>query len=325
MAGNLHESNIDGVNGFIDEDSSSPVVLKFGGTSIGKYLPEVEPPIGLSTYRTTIEAFLTESSLLRAYHEAAQRNIDAYQDLCSNLEKEHYEAGKCIVSYNIRDRYFQAIKLEFSALESYLSSITQLTKTDPVLEDAVVSAGEKLSCQLLDAVLADNGIQSSYIDLSNHSVVAIVICAPLSSLLVSKPVNCSKCLQKIAELICSGGSRVWKEVDGVFTADPRYVPTAQLLPSITPDEVNELTYYGSEVIHQFTVEHCVPTIPIRIKNVLRPENEGTIIQTSSQGLRDGYKNPNYGQLKLKRPTAVTVKRSITVVNVHSNRKGTVMR
>lgn len=71
----------------------------------------------------------------------------------------------------------------------------------------------------------------------------------------------------------------------------------------------------------------MPTIPIRIKNVLRPENQGTIIQTSSQGPRDGrinYHNLGYGQMKPRRPTAVTVKRSITVVNVHSNRKGIVI-
>jgi aspartate kinase len=41
--------------------------------------------------------------------------------------------------------------------------------------------------------------------------------------------------------------QVWKEVDGIFTADPRKVPTARLIPIITPEEAAELTYYGSEV------------------------------------------------------------------------------
>jgi hypothetical protein len=43
-------------------------------------------------------------------------------------------------------------------------------------------------------------------------------------------------------------------VDGIFTADPRKVPTARLIPIISPDEAAELTYYGSEVIHPFTME-----------------------------------------------------------------------
>lgn len=34
--------------------------------------------------------------------------------------------------------------------------------------------------------------------------------------------------------------QIWKEVDGVFTADPRKVSTARLIPSITPEEAAEL-------------------------------------------------------------------------------------
>lgn len=30
--------------------------------------------------------------------------------------------------------------------------------------------------------------------------------------------------------------QVWKEVDGIFTADPRKVPTARLLNVVTPEE-----------------------------------------------------------------------------------------
>src|SRR6266487_885646 len=43
--------------------------------------------------------------------------------------------------------------------------------------------------------------------------------------------------------------QVWKEVDGIFTADPRKVPTARLIATVTPSEAAELTFYGSEVIH----------------------------------------------------------------------------
>ncbi|KAL9940446.1 hypothetical protein V8E36_001151 [Tilletia maclaganii] len=72
--------------------------------------------------------------------------------------------------------------------------------------------------------------------------------------------------------------QIWKEVDGVFTADPRKVPTARLIPSITPEEAAELTYYGSEVIHPFTMEQAIKNaIPIRIKNVENPGGGGTVI------------------------------------------------
>lgn len=127
--------------------------------------------------------------------------------------------------------------------------------------------------------------------------------------------------------------QVWKEVDGIFTADPRKVSTARLIKSITPDEAAELTYFGSEVIHPFTMEQAIRArIPIRIKNVMRPAGEGTIVFPDSIS-RKGEETPtqpprhvrmlsedNLLQLKSKRPTAITVKNSILVLNIHSNRK-----
>ncbi|EAU81349.2 hypothetical protein CC1G_11606 [Coprinopsis cinerea okayama7 len=72
--------------------------------------------------------------------------------------------------------------------------------------------------------------------------------------------------------------QIWKEVDGIFTADPRKVPTARLIPIISPDEAAELTYYGSEVVHPFVMEQAIrKKIPIRIKNVENPSGGGTVI------------------------------------------------
>jgi aspartate kinase len=49
--------------------------------------------------------------------------------------------------------------------------------------------------------------------------------------------------------------QVWKEVDGIFTADPGKVSTARLIPIITPEEAAELTYYGSEVRAMFPLSY----------------------------------------------------------------------
>lgn len=58
--------------------------------------------------------------------------------------------------------------------------------------------------------------------------------------------------------------QVWKEVDGIFTADPRKVPTARLIPVITPEEAAELTYYGSEVRLLVLVGRRMLTCPPRL-------------------------------------------------------------
>lgn len=122
--------------------------------------------------------------------------------------------------------------------------------------------------------------------------------------------------------------QVWKEVDGIFTADPSKVPTARLLSSITPSEAAELTFYGSEVIHHLTMDQVIyaqPPIPIRIKNVKNPNGQGTIVipdpvLSASHQLHRSRPSETLAQKAPKRPTAVTIKDNISVINVHSNKR-----
>lgn len=126
---------------------------------------------------------------------------------------------------------------------------------------------------------------------------------------------------------------MWKEVDGIFTADPRKVPTARLLSTITPEEAAELTYYGSEVIHPFTMEQVIrASIPIRIKNVENPGGIGTIIfpdpPETAVDLADSIvsngsspRAPQFPPEQIRRgPTAITIKDNILVLSIRSNRK-----
>ena len=122
--------------------------------------------------------------------------------------------------------------------------------------------------------------------------------------------------------------QVWKEVDGIFTADPTKVPTARLLATITPAEAAELTFYGSEVIHHLTMDqviHASPPIRIRIKNVKNPRGNGTIVLPDPV-LVPGQLSHSRSRSSLtlrktpKRPTAVTIKDKISVINVHSNKR-----
>ena len=136
------------------------------------------------------------------------------------------------------------------------------------------------------------------------------------------------CAALIAVGIKADELQVWKEVDGIFTADPSKVPTARLLSTITPSEAAELTFYGSEVIHHLTMDqviHATPPIRIRIKNVKNPRGEGTIILpdpkvTPSQLSHNRSASTTSLRSTPKRPTAVTIKDKISVINVHSNKR-----
>jgi aspartate kinase len=125
--------------------------------------------------------------------------------------------------------------------------------------------------------------------------------------------------------------QIWKEIDGIFTADPRKAPTARLLPSITPSEAAELTFYGSEVINSVAMQQVVRAeIPIRVLNVMKPSGQGTMIaatKTVKVSKRPGFtltRGKSLADLTIlevsKKPTAVTVKRSVVLLNIRSNRK-----
>jgi aspartate kinase len=55
------------------------------------------------------------------------------------------------------------------------------------------------------------------------------------------------CAAMCAAGVLASELQIWKEVDGIFTADPRKIPSARLLNTVTLEEASELTYYGSEV------------------------------------------------------------------------------
>jgi aspartate kinase len=67
-------------------------------------------------------------------------------------------------------------------------------------------------------------------------------------------------------------------VDGVMTADPRYVKGAKVLPEISYREAAEMSYFGAKVIHPKTMVPAIEKkIAIRIKNTFNPEYPGTLI------------------------------------------------
>lgn len=71
---------------------------------------------------------------------------------------------------------------------------------------------------------------------------------------------------------------IWTDVPGMFTADPRVVPSARLLKELDYREAQEVATTGSKVLHP----RCIPAvrernIPIEIHSTLTPEAEGTRI------------------------------------------------
>jgi aspartokinase/homoserine dehydrogenase 1 len=71
---------------------------------------------------------------------------------------------------------------------------------------------------------------------------------------------------------------IWTDVDGVLSADPRRVPDATVIDSLSYNEAMELAYFGAKVIHPQTMAPAVGRdIPIWIRNTFAPQKPGTVI------------------------------------------------
>jgi len=268
------------------------------------------------------------------------------------------------------EKFTQDVQAECDKLTRILESAQHLEEVTEKVKDKIISKGEKLSCRYMAALLQDQGVDAKFVDLSDvlhgpdHMELDEEFYRELAHSLAETALSCGDavpvitgyfgnvpggllnaigrgytdlCAALVAVGIRARELQIWKEVDGIFTADPRKVPTARLLPAVSPSEAAELTFYGSEVIHPFTMEQVIHArIPIRIKNVMNPRNAGTIIVPDVKDQEHNVKHPLHTPPILfrtrsvssvmlasktpKRPTAVTIKHGIVVLNVHSNKR-----
>ena len=87
----------------------------------------------------------------------------------------------------------------------------------------------------------------------------------------------------IGALLDSNEIHIWTDVDGVLSADPRRVPDATVIDSLSYNEAMELAYFGAKVIHPQTMAPAVGSgIPIWIRNTFAPEKIGTLICAKPQ-------------------------------------------
>ncbi|KAI9029989.1 aspartate kinase [Phycomyces nitens] len=307
----------------------------------------------------------TTNRLLEAT-EYALKGKGRYLSIVKQILQDHLDtARQNIQTPRILFQLENQLELEMSNLVSFLQATEILGELSPRSKDVVTGMGEKLACMVVAAVLQDKGIDSELVVLNDiidrefivldqefydyvgQRMASIVHgCGnkvPVitgffgnvpGSLLASVGRGYTDlCAALVAVGLNAHELQIWKEVDGIFTADPRKIKSARLLTIITPEEAAELTYYGSEVIHPFTMDQVIrSSIPIRIKNVENPVGQGTVVFPDvpnnipsshiTPPLSPSFlaKNGYHSDLSRKSPSAITVKNNICVLNIHSNKK-----
>ncbi|EIW74336.1 aspartate kinase [Coniophora puteana RWD-64-598 SS2] len=307
------------------------------------------------------------------------------------IKSEHFTAARAVIKNEaILEELEAEVERDCEWLRNFLSAAQIVDEISPRSRDSIIGLGEKLGCKVMTAVLRDQGIDAEYVSLEDvvpasddinsgegslgqafydgvaeavgarilqcGSRVAVVtgFFGPVpGSLLRQVGRGYTDLLSALLAVgVRASELQIWKEVDGIFTADPRKVVTARLIPVISPEEAAELTYYGSEVVHPFTMEQVTRRkIPIRIKNVNNPLGGGTLIHPDPEkqaaarppmsdtpgrtGGRPGFSEPisassltleglgiasDAAHRQKRLPTAVTIKERIVVLNVNSNRK-----
>jgi len=96
---------------------------------------------------------------------------------------------------------------------------------------------------------------------------------------------------------------IWTDVPGLFTANPRNVPSARLLRRLGYDEAQEVATMGAKVLHPRCIDPVRRyQIPLHVRSTERPAFRGTIV--TDEGLDPGP------QVK-----AVSAKSGITAVSM----------
>ncbi|MDR2631531.1 MAG: aspartate kinase [Spirochaetaceae bacterium] len=102
-------------------------------------------------------------------------------------------------------------------------------------------------------------------------------------------------------------AQVWKDVDGILTADPRLVRHAFPVVTITYDEAAELAYFGAQVLHPRAMQPCSRTgTPVLVKNSYNPGAPGTRITA--------VLDKKTGPIR-----AITSRKKVTLVDIVSSR------
>jgi aspartate kinase len=325
-----------------------PLVMKFGGTSVedAPALARVAEIVGARKFRQPVVIVSALSrvtdALLAAVRAAESGDADAALRTLSTHFARHLDAAQSLVAAEEVSGIDRAVEDSRREIAALLREVAGRARPHALLQDAVVSHGERLSATLLSAVLRAQGLDSQTVDARRCVATddAHTCAAPLQDEtdrrtraalepLIEKAVVpvlggfIGSTLEGETTTLGRGGSdysaalvgaalsaseiQIWTDVTGVLTADPRVVRGARTVPSMSYAEAAELAYFGARVLHPKTILPAVVRgIPVRICNSRQPEADDTVIYFETE-------------LSPRTVKAIAHKTGVSVVHVTSAR------
>lgn len=242
----------------------------------------------------------------------------AVREFMEATTSKHRKAAEgAIMDEHILGRTMDVVTLRLNELSNILYGIAHIGELTPRSKDYVAGYGEKLSAPILQGVLEDLGIKSKALTGGEAGIVTddhYGDANPLMNVSIHQirqnldPLLEERTVPVIGGYVAStqdgvqttlgrGGSDytasiigsgikadevwVWKDVDGLMTANPKTVKTAKMIQTISFAEAMELAHFGAEVIHPKALE-CAARyqIPFRVKSLNDPDAKGTSIENA---------------------------------------------
>lgn len=253
--------------------------------------------------------------LLQGAHAAYGGDRETFPRLAALMRDIHYEAIDGLLSpEGERQIILAEIERFIERYTDLCSAVNVLGELTPRALDAISGMGEQMSARILSAYLRELGYDSEAVDATELILTddnfqnAGPLAAETRQRTTSRlhPLLDSEAIPIVTGFIAAtadgvtttlgrGGSDfsaaiigqaldadevwIWTDVDGVMSADPRLVPDAVSIPTLSFREVSELAYYGARVIHAKAMRPCIDSgIPLRIKNTFNPTHPGTVIE-----------------------------------------------
>ncbi|KFJ88046.1 aspartate kinase [Vibrio sp. OY15] len=293
-------------------------VLKFGGSSLAdadRFLRAADI-IANNAQQEEVAVVLSApgktTNKLVAVIEGALRNGEAELQI-----KELEESFKTLFTQvqavlpNIDGSAFDnQVKTSLSQLRQFVHGINLLGMCPNNVNARIISKGERVSIQLMKAVLEAKGQPAHLIDPVEYlyakgdhleAMVDVDVSTqnfrqnplPLGHVNIMPGFTAGNEKGELVTLGRNGSDysaavlaaclradccEIWTDVDGVYNCDPRLVEDARLLKSLSYQEAMELSYFGASVLHPKTIAPIAQFhIPCLIKNSFNPQGAGTLI------------------------------------------------
>lgn len=294
-------------------------IMKFGGSSLGdgQRIQKVARLIIEESKKGRIGVVLSAmkgvTDLLVLCASQAEKGSD-YVKLVKEIKEKHCNAIDLLFITDKKEEITKKIIKMLKEIEEILHGVELIKECSKRSMDFIMSFGEKLSCRVMTEYLNSLSHKAKYVDTSNHLIITDDKHGSATVQFEQSYANIKERLDSIqgipvitgfisstqngitttlgrngsdytASIICAGAGadrvEIWTDVDGVLSADPRCVKNAYVIPELSYQEAMELSYFGAEVIHPYTMIPVVEKkMEMVIKNTMNPSAAGTLISGS---------------------------------------------